>query len=313
MKTILILGGFGFLGSNILRFLEDAHNDYELIVFDKLSEHPGGLIFPRLKKAYAGDFSDKESLKKIFRENKIDLVIHAISSTVPANSDDMEFDIRTNLIPTINLLNILKEFNVKNIVYISSGGAIYGKQGNKHSESDEASPISSYGIVKLAIEKYLLLSARQYGLRPLILRPSNLYGLYHYSKKQGVINIAINNALSGQKLFVWGTGENKKDYIYIEDFCRILFSLIEKNIFNEVINVGSGDLLSVNKILIAIKEMIPGFEWQYQEAATFDVPEVILDTTKLMGYVGEYKFKNFVDCIHEILAWQKSQKELSKV
>lgn len=306
MKTILILGGFGFIGTNLINYLEKNKPEYELIVFDKRSEHPQGLKFSRLKKVYAGDFSDSEALKKVFQANQIDLVIHAISSTVPAQSDNIEFDIRTNLIPTVSLLNIMKDFSVKDIVYISSGGAIYGASDARHLEGDEASPISSYGIVKLAIEKYLFLFNRQHGLRFLILRPSNLYGRHHYSQEQGMINLVIRCALTNKKFSVWGDGQGKKDYFDVEDFCRILFQLVDKQVFNTVINIGSGNLLSVNEVLSAVKNIIPSLEWQYQGASALDVPQVALDTTRLRSHIGQYKFKSFPASLEEILAWQKS-------
>lgn len=308
MKTLLILGGFGFLGSNILKFLDSHDNEYKVIVFDKNLKHQNHLDFNCIQKSYAGDFLDESVIRKIFQENKIDLVIHSISSTVPASSENIELDIQTNLIPTIQLLNIMKEFNVYDIVFISSGGAIYGESTKSKSELSEAHPISSYGIVKLAIEKFLFLFSKQYNLRPLILRPSNLYGLYHYSKKQGVINIALRKALDGEDFLVWGSGNGKKDYLYVEDFCKILFNLVDKNVYNEIINIGSGELLSVNKIISSIKKLIPNFRWQYGEACISDIDEVALDITKLIGYIGDYKFKNFSYVLTEIYNWHREIK-----
>lgn len=307
MKTLLILGGFGFLGSNILKFLENRDNEYRIIVFDKSPRHQGGLDFKCVWKNYSGDFSDELIIRKIFQENKIDLVIHSISSTVPASSENIEFDIQTNLIPTVRLLNIMSEFGVDKIVFISSGGAIYGQSNGNNLESNEAHPISSYGIVKLAIEKYLFLFSRQYNLRPLILRPSNLYGLYHYSNKQGVINIALRKALCGEDFFVWGDGNGKKDYLYVEDFCKILFNLVDKDIYGEIINVGSGNLLSVNEIMSSIKKLVPSFRWQYKEACISDIDKVALDTTKLMKHLGDHEFKKFDNGLAELYNWQKDK------
>jgi len=305
MKTLLILGGFGFVGSNILRYLESEKHKYEVIVFDKYTNHPRGLKFPIIKKAYGGDFSDVAILKKIFQENKIDLIIHAISSTVPADSKNIEHDIQTNLIPTVSLLNLCKEFNINNIIYISSGGAIYGQSENKLVETDDVFPLSSYGIVKLAIEKYLFLFSQQFKLRPLILRPSNLYGLYHYSTKQGIVNIAVRNAVAHENFFVWGDGNGKKDYLDVEDFCNILFNLVEKNVYDSVINIASGNLISINEIMSAVKELDPSFKWQNVEKSSLDVPCVSLDTTKLISYIGEYKFKKLDESLKEIYDWQK--------
>ncbi len=307
MKTVLILGGFGFIGSNILRYLEHNYlHGYEVIVFSRHPKHVHGLEFRKIKKIYAGDFSNLCDIRKIFQENKIDLVIHAISSTVPASSSNMIFDIESNLIPTVNLLNIMTEFGTKDIVYISSGGAIYGKSEKKHSEDEDVFPISSHAIVKLSIEKYLFLFAQQNTINPLVLRLSNPYGLYHYSQKQGIINIAMRAALSGKNFYIWGDGESRKDYIYVEDWCTILFKLIEKKIFNTVINIGSGSLYSVNEILFEIRQLVPSFQWKYREAAVFDIPYVELNTTKLSECIGKYEFVELRDGLVCIYNWLKS-------
>lgn len=291
MKTVLILGGFGFIGSNILRYLEHNYlHEYEVIVFSRHQRHVHGLEFKKIKRIYAGDFSNLSDVRKIFQENKIDIVIHTISSTVPAFSGNMIFDVESNLIPTVNLLNVMIEFGTKDIVYISSGGAIYGRSEKRHSEDEDVFPISSHAIVKLSIEKYLFLFAQQNSINPLVLRLSNPYGLYHYSQKQGIINIAMRAALSGKDFYVWGDGKNRKDYIHIKDFCVILFKLVEKQISNTIINVGSGNLYSVNEILFEIKQLVPLFQWKYKEAAVFDIPYVELNTTKLNKCIGKYEF-----------------------
>ena len=157
IKNILLLGGFGFLGTNILKFI-DSHfvNQYECIVFDKFSGHPHGVEFDSVRKVYAGDFSDDMFIEKIFQENRIDLIIHLLSTTIPVDSANAQYDVQSNLIPTLNVLNCMVKYDVSSIVYLSSGGAIYGSQSNNlHAETDDVFPISSYGVIKLAIEKYI--------------------------------------------------------------------------------------------------------------------------------------------------------------
>ena len=131
-KNILLLGGFGFIGTNILKFI-DAHynNIYDVIVFDKFEKHPHEITFDCIKKKYAGDFSDSFLMKSIFENNHIDLIIHSLSSTVPSTSNNAKYDIESNLIPTIDILNLMVAFNVFDIVFISSGGAVYGESTSK--------------------------------------------------------------------------------------------------------------------------------------------------------------------------------------
>ena len=180
-KNILILGGFGFIGTNILKFIDtNLANQNQCIVFDRVNQHPYGVDISCVSKVYAGDFSNSQLIEKIFAENAIDIVIHSLSTTIPVESQNARYDVESNLLPTLDVLNCMLKYNVKNIVYISSGGAIYGNNACKHTELDNVSPISSYGVVKLAIEKYILQYTQLFGIQSLILRLSNPYGSYRY-------------------------------------------------------------------------------------------------------------------------------------
>ena len=307
MKNILILGGYGFLGTNIIKYVDANMQDaYRFIVFDKFTKHIGGVECESIVKTYAGDFSDAELMKRIFCENRIDMVIHALSTTVPVDSANARYDVESNLLPTLDVLALMVKYSVKDIVYISSGGAVYGTRNNKaHEESDAVYPISSYGVIKVATEKYMMQYAQLYGLRPLILRLSNPYGPYHYSMKQGVINIALEKALRNEPLQIWGDGEGKKDYIYAEDFVVILFKLIEQGISSQVINIGSGQLLSVNDIAKAVRNIVTTFEATYADAQKFDASHFELDLTKLQSIIGEYPYTSFQDGLIKTYKWTK--------
>ena len=120
MQTILIFGGFGFLGSNIIDYaLINFADEYNFIVFDIYDQHPLGKKFSNVIKTYKGDFTNKEDVKIVFEENKIDYVFHFISTTIPATSNNnIRYDIESNLISTINLLDICRLVNIKSIFFI---------------------------------------------------------------------------------------------------------------------------------------------------------------------------------------------------
>lgn len=306
MKKILLLGGFGFIGANILKFIDkNLEGHYSVVVFDKLKEHPYGVHFNCIEKVYDGDFLDNIFLKSIFENHEFDLIIHSLSTTVPVTSNNVRYDIESNLLPTIEVLNLMLEFCVEDIIFISSGGAVYGNAeiNVKHKESDNSNPVSSYGVVKLAIEKYMLQYASLYKLKPLILRLSNPYGNFHYSERQGICNVALRAAINKTDFNVWGNGEASKDYIYIDDFCEILFLLYSKAIHNKVLNVGSGCVLTLNEILFEIKALVPGFSWSYKVASKFDVSHFELDLNELKKIIGDYKFSDFKIGISKVKDW----------
>ena len=312
--NILLLGGFGFIGTNILKYVETLDSDYRMIVFDRFPNHLDNIKFSRVDKVYAGDFSDEYLLNKIFTENHIDVVLHSLSASVPSSSVDNIFDLKFNVIPTITLLNVMKTHDVRNIVFISSGGAVYGDntiKGNGHSEGDVLFPKSAYGVSKLVIEKYLYLYSTLYDFKVLITRLSNPYGPYHYSQKQGVVNIALEKAMRGEELEIWGDGNGCKDYIYIDDFCRVLFDLICKGFVSyTVLNIGSGCLLSVNEIADIIrKKFYPHFKTTHININNLDVNSFKLDLSKLYSIVGDMKLTTFEDGLDKTKKWYDTKNE----
>lgn len=311
MTTILLLGGYGFIGANIMKYMDTAFTDeYRVVVFDRFPRHLDNIHFDCAVKTYAGDFSDEYLMERVFTENRIDVVIHSLSASVPSSSKDNAFDLQFNVIPTISLLNTMTKHGVDKIVFISSGGAIYGdhyvdKKG--HLEDEVLFPKSAYGVSKLVIEKYLYLYQVQYGIKSLVLRLSNPYGPYHYSQKQGIINIALESALKGELFEIWGDGNGKKDYIYIGDFCKILLNLIEQDWrAYRVFNVGSGELLSVNQIVESIKVICPTFNWTHREANALDVKDFRLDLTALNSIIN-IKSTPLHDGLEKTVRWYKNK------
>ena len=311
--NILLLGSFGFIGTNIIKYIDLHCTDVSVVAFDRFPNHlDHNVTFERVTKVYSGDFSDEYLLEKVFNENQIDLVIHSLSASVPSSSQDNEFDIKFNVLPTIGLLNQMVKHQVKDIVFISSGGAIYGdhyvdKAG--HTEEEVLFPKSAYGVSKLVIEKYLYLYGVQHGIRSLVLRLSNPYGPYHYSQKQGIINIALERAWDGKQFEIWGDGNGRKDYIYIEDFCTILMKLIGswKDQYT-VVNVGSGQLLSVNQIVEVLKnEVNNNFKWTYKVANSLDVQDFKLNLTALNSMIGNFIFTSLEDGINKTKRWYASK------
>lgn len=305
MKTILILGGFGFIGTNLLNYIDRLmQNNYNVIVFDKQQAHPLGLKFKCVSKVYWGDFGNYHDVEQIFKENVIYQVFHFLNSTVPATSSDIRFDVESNLLATCELLKIMQNYKVNNIVFISSGGAIYGNtHGSRNMEKEDTFPTSSYGIVKLAIEKYICMFNKRNNLSYLILRLSNPYGPFHDSTRQGIINIAIRKAIRRETLTIWGNGSNRKDYIFVEDFINILMKLITKGINNEIINIGSGYLYSINEIIEKVKSFEPSLCVEYADNKEFDNMSFKLNTSKLNSYIKDLNFTSLDEGMKKTYKW----------
>ncbi len=306
-ETVLLLGGSGFIGKNIIDHVinNEKQLNYRFVV---LSREPQ-MDFINAVEYVIGDYSNKTTLKELFSKWHFTQVFHCATSTTPlSSSDNILFDINGNLIATIGLLDVMKDFNCKSILYLSSGGAVYGEKNLELiPESEICYPISSYGVVKLTIENYLRLYQNQFGINYLILRVSNPFGKFHTSETQGIINVAIRRALRGEIVEIWGNGKQSKDYIYVKDLVKIIFHLIENNHINKTINVGCGKSYQLNSILSTIQIYLPTLRIKYLDSKISDVKDFCLDISYLHSLIN-FETSNFKDAVQETIAWEKLKK-----
>lgn len=294
MKTILILGGFGFIGSNIIQYInQNLIDEYQCIIIDKIGTP---IVDTKcVKHAYIGDFSDTSFLNTVFSSHKIDAVIHAVSTILPSSQVSYEQALQSDLDSTIQLLSVMKQYNVNYIIFMSSGGTIYGNKQQPCSENTEPDPASVYGKIKLQIEQEIL----QTDIRPLILRVSNPYGPYHTSNVQGFINIAIKNSIKSNPIHVWGN--SIKDYIYIEDVVDILFRLLNLN-YTGIVNIGSGTCYFISDILKMVNKHLQ-VNCIFEPTKEFDTCYVSLDVSKLLSLIGDYTFTPLDNGIDKTIKW----------
>lgn len=272
--NIVITGGNGFIGSHLLQQL--ALRGEALTVIDR---GPPRLDVDWTSIRYLqGSFDDPALLSEAL--DGADLVYHLASTTVPGTANlDPVADIQGNLLGTLTLLKAMHDARCERLIYLSSGGTVYGDlELDRVDELSPTRPISSYGIVKLAIERYLVMQQRSGGLKPVILRASNPYGSRQGKLGlQGLVSTAIDRMSSGLPLHIWGDGSAVRDYIYIAD----LVELMVKAGYSErcgVYNAGSGQGASVRQIIDEVARALgtePSVE--YGQARAFDVSRVVLD------------------------------------
>ena len=276
--NILVLGGSGFIGTHLSKAL--AERGHYVRVFGLQQNLPDGAS--KRIEYWRGDFSDAILLSEAL--NDIDVVCHLISSTVPGTSNlDMAEDVRSNLINTLQLLDLMIAKNIRRIVYFSSGGTVYGTPSLLPIPEEHAlNPICSYGIVKVSIEKYLYMYQQVFDFKPLILRPSNPYGTGQSRLgMQGLIGTFLGKALDNKPLEVWGDGTAIRDYIAVGDLVDLAVSALESEVVG-VFNVGSGVGHSVNEIIEIVRSIVPGdIKVVYQGARGIDVEKIILDINKI--------------------------------
>jgi len=282
LKTVAVLGGLGFIGSHICRAL--VASGVPVRVIDR-EDSPRDRVrdIEHLLDIRTGDVTRVDEILSALADTST--LIHLVHSTVPQGSmSDPAADIIDNVASVARLAARLGMTDIERIVFISSGGAVYGVNDNARiAESEPTNPISSYGVTKLANEKYLAMYAATHGIRCLIVRPANIYGpQQRLDKGQGVIGTLVDRSLRGEPIEIWGTGEVVRDYLYIDDMVAGILALLEYGGSRQIFNIGSGVGHSVSDILSLLGRHLGKLpEVMYKPARGFDVPSNVLDTRLL--------------------------------
>ena len=267
--NILFIGGAGFIGSSLVkRFVSDKK--YLVFILEPEFANISRLNGYNLT-VFRNSLSNINEVKDILLANKIEVVVHLVSTLIPgSNYDDYINEFKNVIFPSIELMEFCANEKIK-FVYFSSGGTIYGNRTTLQPfvETDNMEPISYYGWSKQMMENSI--------------RPSNPYGhgqnLYG---KQGLVAVAIGKIIENKSVEVWGDGSAIRDYIYIEDLASVFYQLINKDICNETINLGSGRGYSVNDVLAFLKIISKvDFKIEYKNARPVDVSNMVLDVEKM--------------------------------
>lgn len=299
----LVLGGSGFIGSHVVDRLLASGVDVR--VFDRQPERHRAPV-PGVDYRF-GSFDDPFAVAEAV--DGVDLVYHLICTTVPSTSNlDPAADVQSNLVSSVRLFECMAERGPKRIVFLSSGGTVYGNPTSSPVVEDHPlQPISSYGVLKVTIERYLFMYQHLHGLEPLVLRPSNPFGPRQgHVGVQGLVPTFLARARAGEPLVVFGDGSIVRDYLYIDDLASLCVGAglsRETGIFN----VGSGrghSILDIVEFVRAATELDPVV--QHVDARDFDVREIVLDVSRARAAFDWSPSVDIEDGIRAHWAWLQS-------
>lgn len=293
MKNILLLGGSGFIGKNIIESYI-SNPDVNLIVVARSSKNIEE-NFLNLKNIIfkEGSIEDFDFITNIIVNHNVDVVIHLISSIIASSSSEEFYEgLNKVVIPTFKLIDFIADKEIK-LVFFSSGGTIYGNSQNVILETTTLNPINNYGYSKLIIENYIHLKSNTTNLNYIILRPSNVYGKHQvFDSNQGFISVAINKICHNLPIDIWGDGNTIRDYIDVVDVVSILNKLLVNAVKNITLNLSTGVGFSLLEIISIIENNLDKQAViNFNNKRIVDASTVILDNTKLLEIIDH----DFID------------------
>ena len=307
---VLLVGGNGFIGSHILDALT-ARGD-TVRVFDRQRE-----LFrderPGVEYRYF-DFTDSAALDAAL--DGMDVVVHLVSTTIPQTSNmNPAFDVQSNVVGTVKMLEGCRDRGVKKVLFISSGGVIYGiPKSVPIAEDHPTEPLCSYGITKLTAEKYLALFNHLYGLRYVVFRCANPYGeRQNPEASQGAVGVFLAKAAEGKEIEIWGDGEVVRDFFYVGDLVDACLIAIDNESASGIYNIGSGVGVSLNRLIETIRAAT-GLDVpvRYTPARKLDVPVNVLDISRATRELGWRPKVGLDDGIGRAWGWVSRWREQKK-
>ena len=310
MKTVLITGGAGFIGSNYVRFCLQRHADWRVVVYDKLT-YAGNLdnlkdVAEDFKDRYAfvhGDIADRASVTDAMKEHGVQVIINFAADThVDRSLMEPGSFITTDVYGTYVLLEAAKELGIERMHQVSTD-EVYGQVlTGRSTEEDKLHTRSPYSASKAGGDLMCMAYHASFGVPVTLTRGSNNIGPYQYPEK--AVPLFITNAIDDLPLPLYGDGQQMRDYQYVLDHCEGIDAVIERGVPGEVYNVGSGtetcniemahailDLLGKPYSLIRPVKDRPGHDRRYA-----------LDTSKVR-VLGWQSHNTFQDAIEKTVRW----------
>lgn len=330
MKTYLVTGGAGFIGSNFIIYMLKNYSDIKIINLDSLT-YAGNLnnlkeIEDNMNYHFVhGDITDNSLINKLFEEFNIDYVVNfAAESHVDRSIEDPEIFVRTNVLGTLNLLNCAKKswyvggkWTEGKLFHQVGTDEVYGSLGDTgyFTENTSLDPHSPYSASKASADLMVKAYFDTYAMPITITRCSNNYGPFQFPEK--LIPLLINNAVNHKALPIYGDGLNVRDWLYVEDHCKAIDMVINNGTIGEVYNVGGHN---EKKNIEIVKEVIDYLNKSYDNTITEELITYVedrkghdrrygIDPSKIKADLGWYPETSFEKGIVKTINWYLENKK----
>ena len=318
MKTILVTGGCGFIGSNFVKLL--CARDYRVINLDKLT-YAGNLeniadIAGENHQFINGDICDQDLVNRLVeKETPWAIVNFAAESHVDRSILDAKPFLQTNIIGVQSILESIRRFPVERFIHISTD-EVYGDRAGKESATEESpvSPSSPYAASKAAADLLCFAYHRTHGLPIMVTRSSNNYGPYQLPEK--LIPLLIRNALNDMTLPIYGDGRQIRDWLFVEDNCRAIFDVLQQGQIGSIYNIGTTeertnlDVVEGICSILAERQGIPLAKFKGRIGFVADRPghdrRYAIDSSKIRREIGWEPTVDFISGLKRTVDWHLS-------
>ena len=315
MKNILVTGGAGFIGSNFIRYMLNKYKDYKIVNLDLLTyagnikslndikDNPNYLFVK-------GDIVDNKLVDEIVLENKIDVIINfAAESHVDKSITNPDIFIKTNVLGTQNLLEVAKKYKIEKYFQISTD-EVYGSLGKTgfFTETTPLAPNSPYSASKASADLLVMAYHHTFGLNVNITRCSNNYGPYQFPEK--LIPLFITNLLNNKKVPLYGDGLNIRDWLFVEDHCVAIDTVLHKGKNGKIYNVGGNNEKTnryITEVILKYLDKDESYIEYVQDRLGHD-RRYAIDATKIKKELNWQPIYKFEDAIIKTIQWYINNK-----
>ncbi len=315
MKNILVTGGAGFIGSNFIRYMLNKYKDYKIVNLDLLTyagnikslydiqDNPNYLFVK-------GDIADNKLVDEIVLENEIDVIINfAAESHVDKSITNPDIFVKTNVLGTQNLLEVAKKYKIKKYFQISTD-EVYGSLGKTgfFTETTPLAPNSPYSASKASADLLVMAYHHTFGLNVNITRCSNNYGPYQFPEK--LIPLFITNLLNNKKVPLYGDGLNIRDWLFVEDHCVAIDTVLHKGKNGKIYNVGGNNEKTnryITEVILKYLDKDESYVEYVQDRLGHD-RRYAIDATKIKKELNWQPTYKFEDAIIKTIQWYINNK-----
>ncbi|HLH92635.1 MAG TPA: NAD-dependent epimerase/dehydratase family protein [Xanthobacteraceae bacterium] len=308
--SFLVLGGGGFMGTNLCLRLVAA--GARVRAFGRSRAFPDELARVEWRQ---GDLADTAALASAIAS--CDVVFHLAQAATPQSANlDMAADLRDCIMPTLALLEVCRKANVKRVVFISSGGTVYGAAKEMPTpETASTDPITAYAIGKLTIEKFLGLYEHLHALSFRVLRVANPYGPFQLpAKAQGLVAMLLSRAIARRSTEIWGDGSVVRDYVFIDDVVDALLAAAVDDSSERIFNIGSGRGRSVREVIAAVEaELGAPVPIVWTPGRAIDVPVSVLSIERARSVLDWTPKTEFAEGLRRTVMWWRAREPMMAI